>query len=197
MNDGHRAMKDPGNTPLDSMARLTWWKFNDTDRVYENVVSKRRIPESQWKPEYDRFVQLTEKEGRSFTDAFVPQPFSAISVVEQRFKTTSIGKNVQPAPVPAAAITTMPGITQTVLNPWAARPAPKTTPGSSIAQPKALPQVPGPKLAPFTPTAYADIEFIEELGNPVVDMDARVWKVRINGAAPYYALKMVSAALLL
>ncbi|KAH6842894.1 kinetochore Sim4 complex subunit FTA2-domain-containing protein [Chaetomium sp. MPI-CAGE-AT-0009] len=54
--------------------------------------------------------------------------------------------------------------------------------------PKALPQVPGPKLAPFTPTAYADIEFIEELGNPAVDMDAYVWKVRINGTD--YALKI-------
>ncbi|KAH6617352.1 hypothetical protein F5144DRAFT_470029, partial [Chaetomium tenue] len=70
MNDEHRAMENPGNTPLDSMARITSWKFDDTDRVYENVVSKRRIPESQWKPEYDRFVQLTEKEGRSFTEAF-------------------------------------------------------------------------------------------------------------------------------
>jgi hypothetical protein len=58
---------------------------------------------------------------------------------------------------------------------------------------KALPRVPGPKLAPFTPTAHADIEFIEELGNPAVDMDAFVWKVRINGMASHYALKMVGA----
>lgn len=58
--------------------------------------------------------------------------------------------------------------------------------------PRPLPPVPGPKLAPFTPTARADIEFIKQLGDPDVDMDAHVWKVRINGATPYYALKMVS-----
>jgi hypothetical protein len=57
--------------------------------------------------------------------------------------------------------------------------------------PKALPRVPGPKLAPFTPTAHAEIEFIEELGNPAVDIDAFVWKARINGMASYYAFKMV------
>jgi hypothetical protein len=55
-----------------------------------------------------------------------------------------------------------------------------------------LPQVPGPKLAPFTPTARADIEFVEELGNPAIDMDGFVWKVKINGTASFYALKMAS-----
>jgi hypothetical protein len=54
-----------------------------------------------------------------------------------------------------------------------------------------LPQVPGPKLAPFTATARADIEFIKELGNPNVNMDALVWTVRINGDPTVYALKMV------
>ncbi|KAK4148866.1 kinetochore Sim4 complex subunit FTA2-domain-containing protein [Chaetomidium leptoderma] len=65
---------------------------------------------------------------------------------------------------------------------------PSSTPLSDA--PQALPQLPGPKLAPFTPTAHADIEFIEQLGNPAEDMDSFVWKVRINGMAPYYALKM-------
>jgi hypothetical protein len=64
-----------------------------------------------------------------------------------------------------------------------------TTPSSESPNP--LPRVPGPKLAPFTPTAFAGIEFVEELGNPAVDMDSFVWKVRINGEGPYYALKMV------
>ncbi|AEO58194.1 hypothetical protein MYCTH_2305389 [Thermothelomyces thermophilus ATCC 42464] len=61
--------------------------------------------------------------------------------------------------------------------------------------PKPLPQVPGPKLAPFTATAHADIEFIEELGNPDSDVDSRVWKVKINGLDPYYVLKMFPFAL--
>lgn len=58
--------------------------------------------------------------------------------------------------------------------------------------PKPLPRAPGPKLAPFTPTARADIEFVQELGNPEIDRDGRVWKVRINGSQRYFALKLVS-----
>ena len=61
----------------------------------------------------------------------------------------------------------------------------------SSKSPGPLPRVPGPKLAPFTRTAFADIEFVKELGDPDVDMDSFVWKVRINGEEPYYALKMV------
>lgn len=54
-----------------------------------------------------------------------------------------------------------------------------------------LPQVPGPKLAPFTPSAYADsIEFLNELGDPDIDLDGLVWKVRINGDPTCYVLKM-------
>lgn len=44
-----------------------------------------------------------------------------------------------------------------------------------------LPRVPGPKLAPFTPNARADIEFVEFLGR-ANDVDSQVWKVKINGA---------------
>jgi len=58
--------------------------------------------------------------------------------------------------------------------------------------PLPLPRVLGPKLLPFTPTAYADIEFISELGNSEEDVEAHVWKVRINGQETPYALKMVS-----
>lgn len=57
--------------------------------------------------------------------------------------------------------------------------------------PKPLPLVPGPKLPPFTRTAGATIEFIQELGNPDQDLDGLVWKVKIGGKEPYYALKMV------
>jgi hypothetical protein len=57
--------------------------------------------------------------------------------------------------------------------------------------PKPLPQKPGPKLAPFTRTARAVIQFVEELGDPGRDKDSRVWKVKVNGKDPFYALKMV------
>jgi hypothetical protein len=92
-------MEGPENTPLDSMARLTWWEFkrDGTYGVYENVVSKRQIPESQWQPEYGQFVHLTGKEGRSFTKAFLPT--LSITAMEQRFKSTiSIAKDAQPPP---------------------------------------------------------------------------------------------------
>ncbi|KAK3297424.1 kinetochore Sim4 complex subunit FTA2-domain-containing protein [Chaetomium fimeti] len=57
--------------------------------------------------------------------------------------------------------------------------------------PVPLPGVPGPKLAPFTPNARADIEFIEFLGEEN-NVDSQVWKVKINGAGQpgLFALKM-------
>ncbi|KAH6619605.1 kinetochore Sim4 complex subunit FTA2-domain-containing protein [Chaetomium sp. MPI-SDFR-AT-0129] len=56
--------------------------------------------------------------------------------------------------------------------------------------PLPLPRVFGPKLAPFTPTARADIEFIHFLGREN-DVDSQVWKVKINGnGAGFFALKM-------
>ncbi len=55
--------------------------------------------------------------------------------------------------------------------------------------PAPLPLVPGPKLAPFAPSAQADIEFVEFLGREN-DKDSQVWKVNINGTGPF-ALKMV------
>lgn len=56
--------------------------------------------------------------------------------------------------------------------------------------PVSLPCVPGPKLAPFTRNAHADIEFIEFLGREN-DVDSLVWKVKIDKAGPF-ALKVVS-----
>lgn len=44
---------------------------------------------------------------------------------------------------------------------------------STTGEAPLLPQIPGPKLAPFTPTAHADIKFIELIGNPD-DKDAQV-----------------------
>ncbi len=64
---------------------------------------------------------------------------------------------------------------------------------ASPAPAEPLPRLPGPKLAPFTPSASAEIEFIEQLGKPAIDMDSFVWKVRINGMPTCYALKMVSS----
>ena len=45
MNDEHREMEAirPRNTPLEAMARLTWWKYDKKNEIYENVISKRQI----------------------------------------------------------------------------------------------------------------------------------------------------------
>ncbi|KAK3295065.1 uncharacterized protein B0H64DRAFT_444086 [Chaetomium fimeti] len=103
MNDEHRAMEKSGNMPPDSMARVTWWKFSDEHEVYENVVSKRRIPQSEWKSEYGQFVHLTEKEGRSFTEAFLsgPQPLPRINTATQPMKVLTL----QPPPPTTEAAT--------------------------------------------------------------------------------------------
>ncbi|KAK3376067.1 hypothetical protein B0T24DRAFT_676958 [Lasiosphaeria ovina] len=50
-----------------------------------------------------------------------------------------------------------------------------------MSQPRLpLPQVPGPKLAPFN-NGQAEIEFLEPLGNAEEDYEGAVWKVRVNG----------------
>ncbi|KAH6626065.1 kinetochore Sim4 complex subunit FTA2-domain-containing protein [Chaetomium sp. MPI-SDFR-AT-0129] len=53
-----------------------------------------------------------------------------------------------------------------------------------------LPCVPGPKLAPFTPNARANIEFVEFLGEEN-NVDSQVWKVKIKvaGQPRLFALK--------
>ncbi|KAK0736495.1 kinetochore Sim4 complex subunit FTA2-domain-containing protein [Apiosordaria backusii] len=51
-----------------------------------------------------------------------------------------------------------------------------------------LPQVPGPKLQPFTPTGHTQIDFLQFVGAGK-DRDSKVWKVNIDGHGPY-ALKM-------
>lgn len=58
--------------------------------------------------------------------------------------------------------------------------------------PVPLPRVPGPKLAPFTPNARANIEFVEFLGEKN-NVDSQVWKVKIKGAGQprLFALKTV------
>ncbi|KAK3292460.1 uncharacterized protein B0H64DRAFT_228976 [Chaetomium fimeti] len=75
MNDAHREMESSfpkAHAALPSMARLTRWKHDAKNQVYENAISKRRIPEVEWKKLDTRFVHLDEKSGSSFTGDFVP-----------------------------------------------------------------------------------------------------------------------------
>ena len=47
-----------------------------------------------------------------------------------------------------------------------------------MASPPPLPTIPGPKLAPFTTNARAEIEFLGNLGSHA-DKDGLVWKVKM------------------
>jgi hypothetical protein len=107
MNDDHREMEGTKNSPLPDMARLTWWKHNKTTNVYENVISKRKIPAAEWKKEYNSFVHFEEKEGKSFTDALFPTAAS-VSNLTQQFGAVSLGQPGKGAatqpPIPAKKI---------------------------------------------------------------------------------------------
>lgn len=58
-----------------------------------------------------------------------------------------------------------------------------------FAPPGPVPKVPGPKLAPFTPTARAPVDFVRQLSHSK-NQDGHVWEVIIDGKT--FALKMVS-----
>lgn len=70
MNDAHRPMEGQDHEPLEKMAKLTWWRHDTRNHRYENVISKRRIPEGQWKKEWERFAQLQDDPGNSYTKDF-------------------------------------------------------------------------------------------------------------------------------
>jgi hypothetical protein len=78
MNDEHREMEAirPRNSPLETMARLTWWKYDKKNEIYENVISKRQITAEDWNQDLEgkAFVHLTEEDGNSFTRDFLPNP---------------------------------------------------------------------------------------------------------------------------
>jgi hypothetical protein len=180
MNDDHREMETPDgrNRPLDRMARLTWWGYDAKGDIYQNVISKRKIPGSEWKKEYENFVHLTEQAGNSFTSTFETgtahqrRPTSPFS--SELYHCHRLGKR-DSAPGPLDTMD------RSLLAPLPNPPVP-------------LPLVPGPKLPPFTRTAHAAIEFVQNVVDEDKDLleDGLVWKVRIGGKGPYYALKMVT-----
>jgi hypothetical protein len=113
MNDEHREMEavSPRNSPLRSMARLTWWRHDGTTGDYENVISKRRIPAAQWKKEYDSFVHTSEKAGNSYTTNFLGDPKAkvtapsdpSVDAVTQKLRAMSVGKGPSTQPAGSAS----------------------------------------------------------------------------------------------
>jgi hypothetical protein len=70
MNDAHRPMEGNGHVPLEKMARLTWWRHDTMNGYYENAISKRKIYNKDWKPEWEEFVELQDGPGNSYTKDF-------------------------------------------------------------------------------------------------------------------------------
>lgn len=70
MNDYHREMEGPGNTPLDGMARLTHWIEDKAKGEYTNVISGRVIKKENWAKMKTDFVKLTPADGYSKTKDF-------------------------------------------------------------------------------------------------------------------------------
>jgi hypothetical protein len=105
MNDEHRKMETAEHGSLDAMARLTWWTYDATHKVYQNVISKRKIPEAQWKPHYNAFVQLTKDTGNSPTKKFlkVSPALPSISAVAQQMEAMNLGKSSRSSPPPTEA----------------------------------------------------------------------------------------------
>ena len=103
MNDACRAMETAGNKPMDAMERLTRWTFDAKANVYENVISKRKIPGGEWKSEYDKIAHLAHQtdDGFSFTKDFlsVPKlPAGGVSALTQQMQALNVGKSHQPPP---------------------------------------------------------------------------------------------------
>lgn len=70
MNDHHREMEGPGNTPLNGMARLTHWVEDKVKGQYTNVISGRVIGKEDWAKRKTDFVKLTTADGYSKTKGF-------------------------------------------------------------------------------------------------------------------------------
>lgn len=70
MNDKHREMEGPKNTPLDEMVRLTHWVKDTAKGEYTNEISGRVIREEDWAKLKTDFVELTPEKGYSKTSDF-------------------------------------------------------------------------------------------------------------------------------
>jgi hypothetical protein len=70
MNDAYLLMEGKGHKTIDKMARLTWWRHNTKNGYYENVISRRKISNKDWKPAWAKFVQLKEDTGNSYSKDF-------------------------------------------------------------------------------------------------------------------------------
>lgn len=115
MNDEHRKMETAEGGPLEAMARLTWWTFDPDHKVYRNVISKRQIPEAQWKPHYNTFVHLTKDKGQSPTQIFlqVSPALPNVSALAGQMQAMNLGKGSQSSPSTADATKSNHGLTTT------------------------------------------------------------------------------------
>lgn len=146
------------------MAKLTWWEYNAKSQLYKNVISKRRIPECEWKKLDTRFVCLDEKSGSSLTRDFLPVSLRAptppptstsgsIGSLPREMGDLSLGG---PAPTAAPAQPSVPP---------ANKPAGRVTKDGRGA-PSTAPAKPGPSQAPASlPEPYCIINGKPYLAN--------------------------------
>lgn len=106
MNENHRDMEGPKNTPLDSMVRLTKWKHDKTKSLYWNFISGRVIGELEWKKMGAKTAIATFNEsssGDSFTKSFTQS--KTITSLNQAMNNINLNStnsrgnsNTQPSP---------------------------------------------------------------------------------------------------
>lgn len=198
MNDQHREMEtaDSKNQPLEKMARLTWWTYAAKEKVYQNVISRRRIPQSEWKDEYNRFVHPKSEDGNSFTSSFLsvvhpppPQPSTSAQPPPppQAGAKRSAPASRSPSPpqqqpvwakkataASASTESTLPATAPPVNNPTG--PAAPKVPTSDTPVPKRPKAAAGPSTAPATaPAARASRSGTVHPPRECVIEKARYW----------------------
>jgi hypothetical protein len=181
------------NSELTSMAKLTWWKHDAKSQLYENVISKRRIPEAEWKKLDTRFVHLDEKSGSSFTRDFLPVSLRAptlpptstsggIGSLPQKMGNLNLGGPASSrAPARPSARSSRPSAEPSQPSaPPANKPAGRTTRNSTKAGalPTAPAGPPGPSGAPASlPEPYC---VINGRSYPAHYNRERNWEVTLN-----------------
>lgn len=145
MNDYHREMEGPGNTPLAGMARLTHWIEDKAKGEYTNVISGRVIKKDNWAKMKTDFVKLTTADGYSKTKDFYGANTGSLTT-QMRAMSLASGQSSGSAPSGA------PGPSTGRLTPPSSSskaPQPQASTGRSPPRgPASTPAPPKPKTSP-------------------------------------------------
>jgi hypothetical protein len=200
MNAQHREMEAvaPKNSPLSSMARLTWWKHNEKEGFYENVISQRRIPAAKWKKADEAFVHLEDKDGNSSIDDFIPEPPSMPPGTNSQLAVRTRGMEAKEKKTAASAATQDPAPTSKALaketpTPAAANSKHKDAPSTPPQKPSTGPGTP-PKPKAATSTTTADHHAIRAESPPRSKANTSTTTTGKPNTAPTGSTKLPAAA---